>query len=143
MSLMRTSTVMLRSGVRPVARITAPLLRRSQSHVHPEGNLGGPGGQQAPPPNPGGPEALKRNWVPIAGAAGVVFGGLYLLSPARPEKERTFEGDMTAASSTEIGAIGQPTRAPLAQRYKDKEVESLTELSGRKGGGSMGGFRAE
>lgn len=25
-------------------------------------NLGGPGGQQPIPPNPGGPEALRRNW---------------------------------------------------------------------------------
>jgi hypothetical protein len=25
-------------------------------------DLGGPGGQQAPPPSPGGPEKFKRNW---------------------------------------------------------------------------------
>ncbi|KAH7264495.1 hypothetical protein MRS44_012183 [Fusarium solani] len=136
---------MLRPGLRPFA---APLLRPAQFRfagtIHPEGSLGGPGGQQAPPPNPGGPEALKRNWVPIAGAVGVVLGGLYLLSPAKPKVERTFEGDMRAANSTEIGSIPQPSGRPsLAAKYKDKEVESLTELSGRKGGGGMGGFRAE
>ncbi|KAM0433948.1 hypothetical protein ACHAPT_003892 [Fusarium lateritium] len=140
-----TTLRMLRSSLRPVA---APLLRPAQARfagtIHPEGSLGGPGGQQPAPPNPGGPEALKRNWVPIAGAAGVVLGGLYLLSPARPKTKRTFEGDMTAANSTEIGAIPQESGRPsIAAKYKDKEVASLTELSGRKGGGGMGGFRAE
>ncbi|KAF4977687.1 hypothetical protein FZEAL_5828 [Fusarium zealandicum] len=146
MTLIQTSAAMLRCRIRPVAGAAAPLLRpaqaRFQGHVHPEGNLGGPGGQQPPPANPGGPEALKRNWMPIAAAAGVVFGGVYLLSPRRTTSlEKTFESDMQAASSTEIGAMGQPSAR--SAKYKGKEVEPLTELSGRKGGGSMGGFRAE
>lgn len=62
--------------------------------------------------------------------------------------ERTLESDMVAANSTAIGYIGQPSGKPgIASHYKElrdgKEVESMKELSGRKGGGSMGPFRAE
>ncbi|KAM5344810.1 hypothetical protein ACJ41O_010672 [Fusarium nematophilum] len=138
---------MIRTSLRSLRPMTAPLLRpaqtRLQSTVSSDGDFGGPGGEQAPPPSSGGPEMFKR-WAPVAGAAGVVLGGLYLLSPAKPKRERTFESDMVAAASTEIGAIPQPTGKPsLASKYKDKEVASLTELSGRKGSDGMGGFRAE
>ncbi|KAF5607430.1 uncharacterized protein FSUBG_5329 [Fusarium subglutinans] len=139
---------------RPVVRI--PLLRpqirlatTNPTHVHPDGNLGGPGGQQPPPVRPGGPEAITRNWMPIAAAAAVIAGGVFIILPTRGKSpERTLESDMVAANSTAIGYIGQPSGKPgIASHYRElrdgKEVESMKELSGRKGGGSMGPFRAE
>ncbi|KLO96623.1 uncharacterized protein LW93_13722 [Fusarium fujikuroi] len=144
----------MRLILRPVVRI--PLLRpqirlatTNPTHVHPDGNLGGPGGQQPPPTRPGGPEAITRNWMPIAAAAGVIAGGVYIMLPTRGKPpERTLESDMVAANSTAIGYIGQPSGKPgIASHYRElrdgKEVESMKELSGRKGGGSMGPFRAE
>jgi hypothetical protein len=87
--------------------------------------------------------------MPIAAAAGVIAGGVYIMLPTRGKSpERTLESDMVAANSTAIGYIGQPSGKPgIASHYKElrdgKEVESMKELSGRKGGGSMGPFRAE
>lgn len=87
--------------------------------------------------------------MPIAAAAGVIAGGVYIMLPARGKSpERTLESDMVAANSTAIGYIGQPSGKPgIASHYRElrdgKEVESMKELSGRKGGGSMGPFRAE
>ncbi|KAF4336619.1 hypothetical protein FBEOM_9495 [Fusarium beomiforme] len=159
----------MRLILRPVVRI--PLLRpqirfatTNPTHVYPDDNLGGPGGQQPPPARPGGPEAIRKNWyhlsppsvslsngprMPIAAAAGVIAAGIYIMLPTRGKSpERTLESDMVAANSTEIGYIGQPSGRPsIGSRYKElrdgKEVESMKELSGRKGGGSMGPFRAE
>ncbi|KAJ4256659.1 hypothetical protein NW762_008755 [Fusarium torreyae] len=144
----------MRVILRPVVRLAAlrPQIRlatTNPTHVHPDGNLGGPGGQQPAPQAPGGPEAIKRNWMPLAAAAGVIAGGVYIMLPSRGKSpERTLESDMVAANSTEIGYIGQPSGKPgIGSKYKElrdgKEVESMKELSGRKGGGSMGGFRAE
>ncbi|KAF5019571.1 hypothetical protein F66182_8424 [Fusarium sp. NRRL 66182] len=126
--------------LRPVVRIVAlrPQIRlaaTNPTHVHPDGNLGGPGANAAR--------------MPITAAAGVVAGGFYIMLPKRGKSpERTLESDMVAANSTEIGYIGQPSGRPgIASHYRElrdgKEVESMKELSGRKGGGSMGGFRAE
>lgn len=87
--------------------------------------------------------------MPIAAAAGVIAGGVYIMLPTRGKSpERTLESDMVAANSTAIGYIGQPSGKPgIASHYRElrdgKEVESMKELSGRKGGGSMGPFRAE
>lgn len=87
--------------------------------------------------------------MPIAAAVGVIAGGVYIMLPARGKSpERTLESDMVAANSTAIGYIGQPSGKPgIASHYRElrdgKEVESMKELSGRKGGGSMGPFRAE
>ncbi|KAK5993850.1 hypothetical protein PT974_07287 [Cladobotryum mycophilum] len=65
----RASSGMLRTLIRP-ARTAAPL-RSTQIRTQTIGgkeSLGGPGGQQPPPRNPGGPEALQRNWMYIGGA---------------------------------------------------------------------------
>jgi hypothetical protein len=76
-----------------------------------------------PPQAPGGPEALKRNWPPIAAAVAVLAGGLWIMVPRK----------------------GNPPELSL-QSYKDlKDLDSpdgLKELSGRKPN-SMGGFRAD
>lgn len=68
MASIRPSASILRC-VRPTAG-TAPL-RSVQLRCYgnnqldgkdTEGHMGGPGGQQPPPQNPGGPEAVARNW---------------------------------------------------------------------------------
>ncbi|RGP76360.1 hypothetical protein FLONG3_5244 [Fusarium longipes] len=106
--------------LRPVVRIPfmRPQLRLASTnpdpkHIYSDGNLGGPGGQQPPPEAPGGPDALKRNWVPIAAAVGVVVGGFMMLLPKK----------------------GNPPDRTL-QSYKDLKdrdsPEGLKEFSGRK-----------
>lgn len=155
---------MLRTQLRPAAALSAPLLRRAQRRLVATFNagkedLGGPGGQQPVPQRPGGPEMLKRNWfvlpadkkqpsddtdkrgrMPIAGGAvALVLGVRYLSSFDRPP--RTKESDFKASMSTEIGYL--PPASPNAKHIRDTEVQALKEMSGRKGGGSMGPFRAE
>ncbi|KAG5660446.1 hypothetical protein KAF25_003052 [Fusarium avenaceum] len=78
----------MRAILRPVVRMSLvrPQIRlkgTNPSHVQPDGNLGGPGGQKPVPASPGGPEALKRNWMPIAAAAGVLAGGVWIMLPSR------------------------------------------------------------
>ncbi|KAK7432352.1 hypothetical protein QQZ08_000914 [Neonectria magnoliae] len=144
--LRTTSKTLLRGQLRPAARVAAPLLRRTDArsvgHVPGEDNLGGPGGQQPVPPKPGGPEALKRNWIPIGGGALLLLAAIsYMSSGDKPVKSKA--ADLKAAMSTEIGALPPETPNSLAKRLKDKEVDALTEMSGRKGGGTMGSFRSE
>ncbi|RKL13029.1 hypothetical protein BFJ68_g7412 [Fusarium oxysporum] len=139
----------MRLILRPVVRI--PLLRpqirlatTNPTHVHPDGNLGGPGVTLTLLVI-----TTDTPRMPIAAAVGVIAGGVYIMLPARGKSpERTLESDMVAANSTAIGYIGQPSGKPgIASHYRElrdgKEVESMKELSGRKGGGSMGPFRAE
>lgn len=57
---MSTSRLILRPVVRMRSQIR--LASTKPTHVYPDGDLGGPGGQQPPPQAPGGPEAVKRNW---------------------------------------------------------------------------------
>ncbi|KAJ4136385.1 hypothetical protein NW768_003998 [Fusarium equiseti] len=122
---MSTSRLILRPVVRMPSQIR--LASTNPTHVHPDGNLGGPGGQQPPPQAPGGPEAIKRNWMPIAAAAGVLAGGVWIMLPRRGNPpEKTLQHGIAASY----------------QEIKDgKSAESMKELSGRKSG--MGGFRAE
>ncbi|KAL3594509.1 hypothetical protein FPOAC2_08822 [Fusarium poae] len=116
--------------IRPVARMPFRLCQQrlastkpNPKHVYSDGNLGGPGGQQPPPQAPGGPEALKRNWPPIAAAAAVLAGGFWIMLPRK----------------------GNPPEMTL-QSYKDLKnldsPEGLKELSGRKPN-PLGGFRAD
>ncbi|KAL5610910.1 hypothetical protein FOBRF1_007027 [Fusarium oxysporum] len=133
MPVARTSVVLLHSGIRPAFRSAAgiaPLRRpqvRQQSAVSSDGDIGGPGGQQVPPPNHGGPEFLKRNWyiskapqrwhstnprqrLPIGGAAVLITAVVsYMSSSSGSKPPRTREGDSKAASSTEIGVLPPPT----------------------------------
>ncbi|KAH6893069.1 hypothetical protein B0T10DRAFT_457183 [Thelonectria olida] len=144
MALARSSTL-LRSQLRPVAGLPAPLLRRAQGRSAAVFNagkedLGGPGGQQPVPGKPGGPEMLKRNWMPIAGGAVALLLGIrYMTSFDKPP--RTKEGDLRASMSTEIGYMGPAS--PGAKHINETEVQALKEMSGRKGSGGMGPFRAE
>ncbi|KAI5461648.1 hypothetical protein BGZ63DRAFT_424520 [Mariannaea sp. PMI_226] len=146
MSLTRSIPRLLRSQPRLTAGVSAPLLRPVQVRpvtygVPPDGDLGGPGGQMPPSFKPGGPEMLSRNWIPMAGGAlALLLGIKYMSSFDKPP--RTTELDMRASNSTEIGYMPQatPNSKPL---NRDTEVQAFTEMSGRKGGGSMGPFRAE
>ncbi|KAH7008605.1 hypothetical protein EDB80DRAFT_893015 [Ilyonectria destructans] len=89
MSALRTSRTLFRSQLRPVAGVTAPHLRRTQVRfLGGDEGLGGPGGQKPPPPKPGGPEALKRNWVPIGGALLLLAGVSYISSADKPVRPR-------------------------------------------------------
>ncbi|KAL7933970.1 hypothetical protein V8C35DRAFT_280288 [Trichoderma chlorosporum] len=71
-------------------------------------NLGGPGGQQPPPRNPGGPEALKRNWMAIGGGAlAVLIGYNWIVKnpdEARQQRDKTM-GEMSGRTKTEMGSF--------------------------------------
>ncbi|KAL6876193.1 hypothetical protein HDV57DRAFT_155028 [Trichoderma longibrachiatum] len=71
-------------------------------------NLGGPGGQQPIPPNPGGPEALRRNWLVIGGAALAVLVGYNWIyknpDEARQQRDKTL-GEMSGRNKTEMGGF--------------------------------------
>ncbi|PNP74303.1 hypothetical protein FNYG_12352 [Fusarium nygamai] len=96
----RASVNILRCSIRPVIRAAPVLQVRQQSGVSSDGDIGGPGSQQTPPPNPGFRETLNRNWRPIAGAGLLVVAVLsYMSSNGR----RALDEDLKAASSTEIG----------------------------------------
>ncbi|EGU88699.1 hypothetical protein FOXB_00784 [Fusarium oxysporum f. sp. conglutinans Fo5176] len=62
MAVPRASVNLLRCGFRPVTRAAPVLQVRQQSGVSSDGDIGGPGSQQTPPPNPGFRETLNRNW---------------------------------------------------------------------------------
>lgn len=82
--------------------------------------------------------------LPISGGALLVLASFwYLTSSDIPKPERTREGDLRAASSTEIGAMPPPSGRSIAKALEDKESAALGELSGRKGREGMGAFRAE
>ncbi|KAH7460495.1 hypothetical protein FOMA001_g19551 [Fusarium oxysporum f. sp. matthiolae] len=99
MPVARTSVVLLRSGIRPAFRSAAgiaPLRRpqvRQQSAVSSDGDIGGPGGQQAPPPNHGGSEFLKRNWLPIGGAAVFITAVVSYMSSSSGSRPRGQGGE--------------------------------------------------
>lgn len=65
MSLSRLATATLRPARFRASTGAAPLLRGApQRRPFTQGpdDLGGPGGQEPPPPNPGGADVLKRRW---------------------------------------------------------------------------------
>ncbi|KAH7161928.1 hypothetical protein B0J13DRAFT_534954 [Dactylonectria estremocensis] len=145
MSALRTSNILRRRLLRPVA--TAPHLRPSQvrfvQYVRTDGEFDDTDGQQVPPPTSGGSEALKRDWIPVGGAALLVLAALSYISssdkPARPN-----DAELPSAILTEVRGVPPPSSTAAAiEKLKDKEVVALSELSGRKGGGSMGSFRGE
>ncbi|KAJ4190498.1 hypothetical protein NW767_011325 [Fusarium falciforme] len=102
MSMHRASLSVVRTCIRPGVG-TAPLRRfqvRQQSTVSSDGDIGGLGGQQAPPPGRGGRDFIKQNWVRLGGAALIIAIGLsYMSSPPKKTESR----DVKAANSTEIG----------------------------------------
>ncbi|KAM0424520.1 hypothetical protein ACHAPT_010235 [Fusarium lateritium] len=103
MSMSRASMIVARSCIRSGVGV-APLRRfqrRQQSTVSSDGDIGGLGGQQAPPPGRGGREFIKENWVRLGGAALVIAIGLSYMSS--PPKRTASARDVKAASSTEIG----------------------------------------
>ncbi|KAH7124831.1 hypothetical protein B0J13DRAFT_611885 [Dactylonectria estremocensis] len=103
MAIHRASLSVVRSCIRPSAGV-APLRRfqlRQQSTVSSDGDIGGMGGQQIPPPGRGGLEFIKQNWVRLGGAALLIGVGVSYMSS--PPKKREFARDLRASSATEIG----------------------------------------
>ncbi|KAH7118189.1 hypothetical protein B0J13DRAFT_197872 [Dactylonectria estremocensis] len=103
MTIHRVSLSVVRSCIRPGAGV-APLHRfqlRQQSTVSSDGDIGGLGGQQIPPPGRGGRDFMKQNWVRLGGAALLIAVGVSYVSS--PPKKRESLRDLKAASSTEIG----------------------------------------
>lgn len=64
MAIPRASSGMLRSHIRPAARSAPPRIRAAQQQVRRQSeDLGGPGeSKERPPDQPGGSEAIRRNW---------------------------------------------------------------------------------
>ncbi|KAH7145965.1 hypothetical protein B0J13DRAFT_332552 [Dactylonectria estremocensis] len=147
MSALRTSSILFRRQLRPAAVVlSAPHLRPSQvrsvQHLRDDGDLGGPGGQLPPPSKDGGPEALRRNWISIGGGVLLLLATLsYLSATDKPVKAK--QADLKAAISSEIGDLTPSSAAAAMDRLKNKDAPALSEMSGRKSGGTMGSFRGE
>ncbi|KAL6807007.1 hypothetical protein GGI42DRAFT_265792 [Trichoderma sp. SZMC 28013] len=94
-----------RSVIAPFST-TAPV--RATAFGSGKDDLGGPGGQQPPPRNPGGPEALKRNWMAIGGGAlAVLIGYNWIVKnpdEARQQRDKTM-GEMSGRTKTEMGSF--------------------------------------
>ncbi|KAJ4179379.1 hypothetical protein NW759_017297 [Fusarium solani] len=121
----RASISVVRTCIRPGIG-AAPLRRfqlRQQSTVSSDGDIGGLGGQQAPPPGRGDRDFIKQNWyrlhddgsvmylprhrVRLRGAALIIAIGVSYMSS--PPKKTELMRDMKAANSTEIG-MQPPTK---------------------------------
>ncbi|KAL6897569.1 hypothetical protein GGI43DRAFT_97236 [Trichoderma evansii] len=110
----RTSTALFRTALRPtfasrslVAPFSTTVSARATTYGHKD-DLGGPGGQQAPPPNPGGPEAAKRNWMAIGGAALAALIGYNFFMKDKEEAIRQRDktlGEMSGRTKTEMGSF--------------------------------------
>ncbi|KFA46517.1 hypothetical protein S40293_10792 [Stachybotrys chartarum IBT 40293] len=118
MSLSRLANAPLRPARFRPSTGADPLLRAApQRRPFTQGpdNLGGPGGQEPPPPNPGGVDVLKRRWMPIVGGGLLAVAGMaYLLrSP-----EEVNKGREKVAEGTE--------------KLKEYEAKVQAELTGKK-----------
>ncbi|EHK42140.1 hypothetical protein TRIATDRAFT_84109 [Trichoderma atroviride IMI 206040] len=110
----RSSTVLFRTALRPafasrsaIAPFSTTVSARATTYGHKD-DLGGPGGQQPPPRNPGGPDALKRNWMAIGGAALAVLIGYNFFAKdpeeAKKQRDKTL-GEMSGRTKTEMGGF--------------------------------------
>ncbi|KAJ6438179.1 hypothetical protein O9K51_08770 [Purpureocillium lavendulum] len=161
MAVMRASGAgaVLRAATRrraapPRAVMAAAPLRQQVRGV--KDDLGGPGGQQPPPERPGGPEAMRRNWVPIGGAALLILGAYAYLSGGRPSKPTGVPAippetaaatgnSATGASKEAVAEAADAANAAagkLAKKLEDQESSALAQLSGRKKS-EFGPFRSE
>lgn len=117
-------------------------------------DLGGPGGQEPPPSNPGGPEVIKRRWPLIGGGVlGVLALYTYLTTDGAPKKgelkqaARKGEAELKQAARKGEAELRDGVRKGeegLRDGLKEMEGsarEAAAELRGKKGG--MGGFRGE
>ncbi|KFG78723.1 hypothetical protein MANI_002032 [Metarhizium anisopliae] len=142
MALPRVPAGLLRNHIRPAAsratspRVTAAQLRHKTTSK--DGDLGGPGGQQPPPPNPGGPEAVKRNWVPVGGAAlAAVAAYAYLSSPgASVDKARQTDArNPSQAELEDLTAVSKDAEqlgAKVGQQVAEQASKTMKEMSGRQ-----------
>ncbi|KHN94954.1 uncharacterized protein MAM_07181 [Metarhizium album ARSEF 1941] len=128
-----TATGLLRHSTRPAAsRASLPQLRRKVTRG--DGDLGGPGGQQPPPPNPGGPEAVKRNWVPIGGAALAAVAAYAYLTTPKVDVDRAKQTDARNPSQAELRdlAAGSQAAEEVVQQVADQATKTMKEMSGRR-----------
>ncbi|GJN75676.1 hypothetical protein VFPFJ_08330 [Purpureocillium lilacinum] len=112
-------------------------------------DLGGPGGQEPPPEKPSGTDAIRRNWVPLGGAALLLVGAYAYLTggPTKPTGVPVIPPETETAVGVGVGKDASPGAeqhavAKLAKKLEDKESESLAQLSGRKKS-EFGPFRSE
>ncbi|KAK8926994.1 hypothetical protein H634G_02035 [Metarhizium anisopliae BRIP 53293] len=142
MALPRIPPGLLRNHIRPAAsratspRVTAAQLRHKITSK--DGDLGGPGGQQPPPPNPGGPEAVKRNWVPVGGAAlAAVAAYAYFSSPgASVDKARQTDArNPSQAELEDLTAVSKDAEqlgTKVGQQVAEQASKTMKEMSGRQ-----------
>ncbi|KAM4066508.1 hypothetical protein HRG_000605 [Hirsutella rhossiliensis] len=116
------------------APLRAPPLRTQQQQRRGlKDRLDGPFGQQSPPKNPGGPDAIRRNWVPVGGALLLAVAAMaYLVKDG---------GADPAAAAAEAGA-GDLAAAAARDMANKQGPKALGEMSGRNKTG-LGGFRSE
>ncbi|ODA83062.1 hypothetical protein RJ55_01571 [Drechmeria coniospora] len=149
MTLPRACSGLLRHRVRLLARAPAPLHRRRAGTL--QNDLGGPRAQQPRSQNIGEPEKMKRNWVPVGGAALLVVAAYAYLTGSSPSPKvvtptkETMGDKVSSTNSEEAGApsqAGEETNGSLAKRLEDTESDALAKLSGRKKS-EYGSFRAD
>ncbi|KID73330.1 uncharacterized protein G6M90_00g063570 [Metarhizium brunneum] len=138
MALPRVPAGLLRNHIRPAAsraispRVTAAQLR------HKITTNDGPGGQQPPPPNPGGPEAVKRNWVPVGGAALVAVAAYAYLSSSGASVDKARQTDARNPSQAELEDLTAVSKdaeqlgAKVGQQVAEQASKTMKEMSGRQ-----------
>ncbi|OAA41776.1 hypothetical protein NOR_05284 [Metarhizium rileyi] len=127
---------------RPVARrIISPSGVATQVRhkiIYKDGDLGGPGGQQPPPPRPGGPEAVKRNWVPVAGAALAAAAAYAYFTAPREAVDKARQADARGPGQTLGGlpaAVGEDAEQlgnKVGQQVAEQAGKTMKEMSGRQ-----------
>ncbi|KAM0264271.1 hypothetical protein ACHAQJ_000760 [Trichoderma viride] len=111
----RSSIALIRTTLRPafasrsvIAPFSTTAPAPASTYGRDDGNLGGPGGQQPPPRNPGGPEALRRNWMAIGGGALALLIGYNFFArdpvDAKQQRDKTL-GEMSGRTKTEMGGF--------------------------------------
>ncbi|KOS17026.1 hypothetical protein ESCO_005952 [Escovopsis weberi] len=99
---------LLRSAVRPALSSNHHVLSRQTRTVFGRDSLGGPGGQEPRPPSPGGPEALRRNWIFIGGAF-LALGIGYNWIARHPDEARQARdqslSEMSGRKKTDMGGF--------------------------------------
>ncbi|KAH6611574.1 hypothetical protein Trco_001594 [Trichoderma cornu-damae] len=107
----RSSVILFRTALRPAfasRSAIAPLSTTAPARATAYGGKDDLGGQQTPPPNKGGLDALRRNWMAIGGAALAALIGYHWIykdpDEAREQRDKTL-GEMSGRKKTEMGGF--------------------------------------
>ncbi|KAH8177086.1 hypothetical protein LIA77_02168 [Sarocladium implicatum] len=146
MSLYRASTQAVRSNLRPCvarAHFHASAFQAVKFEGKDMDDMGGPGGQVPPPQNPGGPDAAKRNWVPIAAGVFSVGAGFWYISSSSSRKQEKLVSrakDLEKRGLSKVEELKNEGAAKAQQLENkarnlqgDDSPKPLQEVSGRKG----------